>query len=50
MVGESGCGKTTIGRLIAGLEKATSGSIILDGEDLASSAGASGAGAAPRSS
>jgi peptide/nickel transport system ATP-binding protein len=34
MVGESGCGKTTIGRLIVGLEKATSGSIILDGEDL----------------
>src|SRR5215831_3387216 len=34
MVGESGCGKTTIGRLIAGLEKATSGSIMLDGEDL----------------
>jgi peptide/nickel transport system ATP-binding protein len=34
MVGESGCGKTTIGRLIAGLEKATDGSIILDGEDL----------------
>jgi len=34
MVGESGCGKTTIGRLIVGLETATSGSIILDGEDL----------------
>jgi len=34
MVGESGCGKTTIGRLIAGLEKATDGSIVLDGEDL----------------
>jgi peptide/nickel transport system ATP-binding protein len=34
MVGESGCGKTTIGRLIVGLEKATSGSIIMDGEDL----------------
>jgi peptide/nickel transport system ATP-binding protein len=34
MVGESGCGKTTIGRLIVGLEKATSGSIVLDGEDL----------------
>jgi len=34
MVGESGCGKTTIGRLIVGLEKATSGAIILDGEDL----------------
>jgi peptide/nickel transport system ATP-binding protein len=34
MVGESGCGKTTIGRLIVGLEKVTGGSIILDGEDL----------------
>jgi len=34
MVGESGCGKTIIGRLIVGLEKATSGRIILDGEDL----------------
>jgi peptide/nickel transport system ATP-binding protein len=34
MVGESGCGKTTIGRLIVGLEQATSGSIVLDGEDL----------------
>jgi peptide/nickel transport system ATP-binding protein len=34
MVGESGCGKTTIGRLIVGLEKATSGSIFLEGEDL----------------
>jgi peptide/nickel transport system ATP-binding protein len=34
MVGESGCGKTTIGRLIAGLEKASDGSILLDGEDL----------------
>jgi peptide/nickel transport system ATP-binding protein len=34
MVGESGCGKTTVGRLIAGLEKANSGAIMLDGEDL----------------
>src|SRR5580692_4944815 len=34
MVGESGCGKTTVGRLIVGLEKANSGSIVLDGEDL----------------
>jgi peptide/nickel transport system ATP-binding protein len=34
MVGESGCGKTTIGRLIVGLEQANSGSIVLDGEDL----------------
>jgi peptide/nickel transport system ATP-binding protein len=35
LVGESGCGKTTIGRLIVGLEKATRGSIVFDGEDLA---------------
>ena len=34
MVGESGCGKTTVGRLIVGLEKANSGSIVLDGVDL----------------
>jgi peptide/nickel transport system ATP-binding protein len=34
VVGESGCGKTTIGRLIAGLENANGGSIVLDGEDL----------------
>jgi peptide/nickel transport system ATP-binding protein len=35
MVGESGCGKTTVGRLIVGLEEATGGSILVDGEDLA---------------
>jgi peptide/nickel transport system ATP-binding protein len=35
MVGESGCGKTTVGRLIVGLERASSGSILVDGEDLA---------------
>ena len=34
MVGESGCGKTTIGRLIAGLDKVNGGAIVLDGEDL----------------
>jgi peptide/nickel transport system ATP-binding protein len=34
MVGESGCGKTTVGRLIVGLEQANNGSIRLDGEDL----------------
>jgi peptide/nickel transport system ATP-binding protein len=34
LVGESGCGKTTIGRLIVGLERATSGAIVFDGEDL----------------
>jgi peptide/nickel transport system ATP-binding protein len=36
LVGESGCGKTTVGRLIVGLEKPSSGSIVLGGRDLAS--------------
>jgi peptide/nickel transport system ATP-binding protein len=39
MVGESGCGKTTVGRLIVGLEKANSGTIMLDGQDLAKLSG-----------
>ncbi|HMU10558.1 MAG TPA: ABC transporter ATP-binding protein [Ferruginibacter sp.] len=34
LVGESGCGKTTLGRSILQLIKPTSGSIILNGEDL----------------
>ena len=34
MVGESGCGKTTIGRMIVGLEKPTSGAINFGGQDL----------------
>jgi oligopeptide/dipeptide ABC transporter ATP-binding protein len=34
LVGESGCGKTTIGRMIVGLERATGGSIKLEGQDL----------------
>jgi peptide/nickel transport system ATP-binding protein len=37
LVGESGCGKTTIGRLVVGLEAPTSGSISLEGKDLAKS-------------
>jgi peptide/nickel transport system ATP-binding protein len=36
LVGESGCGKTTVGRLIVGLEKPSGGSIMLGGRDLAS--------------
>jgi peptide/nickel transport system ATP-binding protein len=39
VVGESGCGKTTIGRLVVGLEKPTSGSINFQGRDLARSSG-----------
>ncbi len=42
MVGESGCGKTTIGRMIAGLERANQGSIVLDGEDIVQLATVSG--------
>ena len=34
LVGESGCGKTTIGRTILRLIPATSGSVVFDGEDL----------------
>jgi peptide/nickel transport system ATP-binding protein len=41
LVGESGCGKTTIGRLIVGLEKPTSGSISFEGTDLAAESGRS---------
>jgi peptide/nickel transport system ATP-binding protein len=34
LVGESGCGKTTIGRLVVALEKAKSGSITFEGDEL----------------
>jgi oligopeptide transport system ATP-binding protein len=34
LVGESGCGKTTTGRCIIQLERATDGQIIFDGKDL----------------
>ncbi len=34
LVGESGCGKTTLGRTLLGLEKIHSGEVILDGSSL----------------
>jgi len=40
MVGESGCGKTTIGRTMLRLIEPTSGSVIIDGKDVFKLAGA----------
>lgn len=34
LVGESGCGKTTLGRVILGLEPPTSGHVLFEGQDL----------------
>ncbi|AXK33749.1 ABC transporter ATP-binding protein [Streptomyces armeniacus] len=34
LVGESGCGKTTLARVLAGLQRPTEGTVTLDGEDL----------------
>jgi peptide/nickel transport system ATP-binding protein len=39
LVGESGCGKTTIGRMLVGLEKPTAGVIRFGDKDLAKSSG-----------
>jgi peptide/nickel transport system ATP-binding protein len=38
LVGESGCGKTTTGRMIVRLDEPTSGQIIVDGEDVSRAA------------
>ncbi len=40
LVGESGCGKSTIGRTIMGLERATSGTVEIAGERIAETRGA----------
>ena len=39
LVGESGCGKTTLGRTVMRLEKATAGSLWFDGADITHAAG-----------
>ncbi|MBD3177500.1 MAG: ATP-binding cassette domain-containing protein [Armatimonadia bacterium] len=39
LVGESGCGKTTLGRLALGLLRPTTGTILFDGQDLQAASG-----------
>jgi peptide/nickel transport system ATP-binding protein len=39
LVGESGCGKTTIGRVVVALEKPNAGKVLLNGNDISAMAG-----------
>ena len=39
LVGESGCGKTTLGRVMLQLQTPTSGQVMIDGEDVATMSG-----------
>jgi peptide/nickel transport system ATP-binding protein len=41
LVGESGCGKTTLGRMIVGLEKPDGGTVTLDGREIFATRGRS---------
>jgi len=41
IVGESGCGKTTTGKILAGLSKPSSGKVLFDGKDVSGFSGAS---------
>jgi oligopeptide/dipeptide ABC transporter ATP-binding protein len=41
LVGESGCGKTTVGKMIVALEKPNSGSVLLSGRDVSAMGGGS---------
>ena len=38
LVGESGCGKTTLGRAVLGLEKVHSGQVLFEGHDFTAKA------------
>lgn len=40
IVGESGCGKTTLGKLVLALEKSTAGSVLFNGRDISKMNGA----------
>src|SRR5438874_11917625 len=39
LVGESGCGKTTIGRVVVALERPNAGSVLLNGQDISALSG-----------
>src|SRR6478672_9918792 len=39
LVGESGCGKSTVARLLCGLEKPTGGSALFEGRDIVTAKG-----------